>query len=243
MRSPTTVDMTSPPLLAPATNPTAQKLLSVKKCRQIEVWIGETVQFEALQRCASDKAYGHASDDTPALASTPLERSSIDKPTFSAVTPSLSASPVLVCPVCSKSFQEGYLPATASSPANTRISIKSKTATTKPRAMLRGLKMTMSPFSFRAKGHSKIISENDTFDSALSTSMFRLPSAIKEDTHKNSGTQPRPPRSASSSSAPSVAGLGSPNDGDDIGVNKILNERMARLKRAQKLLEKSQCKV
>lgn len=105
----------------------------------------------------------------------------------------------------------------------------------------------MTPFS-SSRSKRKIMtntsSEEETCDPALTTQMFLIAPEGGSQEDKNGRKDRKAPRSRtcpspSSSSAPSVAGLDSSDDEQD-GVDKILSERMARLKRAQKLLEKSQ---
>lgn len=107
----------------------------------------------------------------------------------------------------------------------------------------------MTPFS-SSRPKRKIItntsSEEETCDPALTTQMFLIALEGGSQEDKNGRKDGKAPRartcpSHSSSSATSVAGLDSSDDEQD-GVDKILSERMARLKRAQKLLEKSQGK-
>lgn len=219
-----------PYAFTPASNPTAQQLLPSKRCRQIEIWLDETIQYESLQTCATDKLHGHVSD-APVLSSGGASR-----------TP-----PTFLCPVCNKPVQvSAALPHATLLTSPSSISLSRK-YTTKPRSVLRGLKIAMAPFSRNKLGNKNInsSSEQETCDPALSTKMFLMsPAGEDKGNHNKNHHQKRkdtqsPP---SSSSAPSFAKLGSSHDDDNDGMNKLLNERMARLKRAQKLLEKGQKK-
>lgn len=209
------VEIADPLPFIPATDRTAQKLLSSQRCRQIEIWLDETVQFKSLQYCATDKIHGHA-------AGTAL------------------TSPEQVCPICNHPFQPNTtLPASTSS-------TPSKHITTKPKAILRGLKTAMTPLVFaKAKTNSIVVnnSEDETYDPALATKMFFIPrpgkSGLQIDKQYRTGQEGIHPAACSPDA--SAAELGSSNDEKD-GVKRILDERAARLARAQKLLEKSRKK-
>lgn len=246
--------MTSHPLpFAPATNPTAQKLLPSKRCRQIEVWLEETVQYESLQRCATDKRHGHGSEAPLFITS---ERPFLE-PTTSSSMPSTPAV-VPVCPVCHKPFSDvAALSHAATPPTSSDASIVPSNPNTKPKLVLRGLRTVTRHFSFKGRDNSHDPKET-AYDPALSTKMFLVPPTGKEEEDSNSNNKKKKNHhrnssnrgdnhslhSSSSSFAASFLRLGdSDSNSDDDnkgGVNRILNERMARLKRAQKLLEKSQ---
>lgn len=231
MDNPKPIDMTNTPPFSPASNATAQKLLSSKRCGQIEIWLGETVQYESLQACATDQLCGHASD-APVTSS----GFSPNNPTFPAAASSSAVLPV--CPVCNRPLES-----TSPTSAPSNNTTPSKYNSVKTKAMLRGLKTAIIPFSSRSK--SKIIaSGEETYDPALTTKMFLIPPDGNKDNNDKHGHQdkkvPHPlPSPSSPSSAPSVAKPDSSDDEQD-GLKKLLDERMARLKRAQKLLEKSQ---
>lgn len=214
MDSASSFEMTSPPSLSPATNPTAQRLLTSQKSRQIEIWLDETMYFEDFQQCGSstDKLQGHAAD-----MGLDSSGKSVDKPVSSAKS-FLSAGPS-VCPVCDKPFADTP-PTTAKSSISPVLSIYKATKTT---ALLRGIKTAASPFSFTKSKRN---------DPALSTNMFGSDKNLQVD----QGQTYSP--AAESFLAPSIAKSDSSDD-DNAGVNRILSDRAARLQRAQKLLEKS----
>lgn len=118
------------------------------------------------------------------------------------------------CPVCFRYFrgqepQIGALDAPGPPAA-------SGSKADKPRSVsvFRGLKAAMT--SLKPKDAS------ERYDPALSTKMFVVPAEGGDE--------------AGSNRSSSAAGLGSSDDGD--AGKRLLDERMARLKRAQKLLEK-----
>lgn len=179
---------------------TSEKLLPPKRRKQIETWLGETVQHQALQTCATDRRFGHASDHTISSA----HKSRLSRP----------ISTLTTCPVCGRCFHGEESSSSHSAakslpkhPLDNIQPIKNKT-------IFRGLRSAIT--SLKPKDVDK------TYDPALSTKMFLISPSDNE---------------AGSNSTSSVAGLGSSKDNDD--GNRALDEKMRRLRRAQKLMEKS----
>ncbi|KAJ4397016.1 hypothetical protein N0V93_001240 [Gnomoniopsis smithogilvyi] len=123
-----------------------------------------------------------------------------------------------VCDLCGRYFEgEGPPMAatdTSGQPSDTRVMPKNS------KSMLRGLKSAMAALM----PNNNII--EDGFDPSLTTKMYLVTSADDDENGSDKSS--------------SNARLGS-SDNNDNG-NKTLEEKMARLKRAQKLLEKSQPK-
>lgn len=183
------------------TDKTASKLLSPKRRKQIEVWLEETILYEAHQTCASDKRHGHSSD----VQSSPPQHSDQSRS-------SLTSS---ICAVCGRYIQgeEPVIEAVVASkepPAPRAEQHSSK-------SVFRGLTSAMIPFRSKPSG--------DKYDPALSTKMFLASTADNDDSSGKSSSHVR---------------LGS-SENNENGIQG-LDEKMARLKRAQKLLERSQPK-
>lgn len=127
-----------------------------------------------------------------------------------------SSSTSSICAVCGRYFQ-GEEP-TIEAPEASREPPESRAKQHSSKSMFRGLKSAMTPF--RPK------SSSDRYDPALSTKMFFVSPADDDDD------------ASEKSSFDNRLGSSENNDNSKQG----LDEKMARLKRAQKLLERSQPK-
>ncbi|KAK7714193.1 hypothetical protein SLS64_004292 [Diaporthe eres] len=191
----------------------AQKLLKPRRRAQIDVWVGETVSRWEAQRCAAGRKYGHRSDPpTPSAKGQPGEGSG-------------SAPPVVdgddcICPVCGRPFEDkkpvvAQPGQTVQQPDGAKDGVKPG----KGKHMIRGIRAAMGHLKARDGGRGgEKGKEDEGWDRAVSTQMF-LAAASEF--------------GSSIDTASSTFPFGR-------GDNKELEERMARLRRAQKLLERSQ---
>lgn len=195
----------------------AQKLLKPRRRAQIDVWVGETVSRWEAQRCAAGRKYGHRSDPpTPSAKGHPGESSG-------------SAPPVVdgddcICPVCGRPFEDkkpvvAQPGRTVQQPDGAKDGAKDGIKPGKGKHMMRGIRAAMGHLKARGGGRGgEKGKEDEGWDRAVSTQMF-LAAASEF--------------GSSIDTASSTFPFG-------WGDNKELEERMARLRRAQKLLERSQ---
>ncbi|KAL1846881.1 hypothetical protein Daus18300_014105 [Diaporthe australafricana] len=194
---------------------TARKLLKPTRRAQIEVWLGEVVSWRDTQHCAAGRLFGHHSD---ALAASAVDNRPGDDSSH-------SISRDDICTVCGRS-PEGEEPAAHQAGKEQPQPDGDKLG--KGKHVFRGIRTVMGHLRARDGGRSKE-EEEEGWDRTVSTQMF-----LAEASEHGSSLC-----AALSSSESSAAGGGGGGGG---GGNNALNERMARLMRAQKLLDKSQAK-
>lgn len=194
----------------------AQKLLKPRRRAQIDVWVCETVSRWEGQRCTVGRKFGHRSDPpTSSTTSQPSESSP-------------SAPPVggddCICPVCGRPFEDKKKPAVAQ-PERTAQQpdmAKDGSKTGRGKHMIRGIRAAMSHLKARDGGRGgekgKMV-EEEGLDRAVSTQMFLADASEYDGSSVDSNNASFP--------------LGGER-------NQELEERMARLRRAQKLLDRSQ---
>lgn len=271
MTTTTTTTTATCAVLRPATDAIASQLLPPRRRRQIEIWLGETVRYEALQSCATDKRHGHASDVALATATTTTTTSTSPSTattrTRTTKTKTKPAPGTTHCPVCRRYLTGEEPPTTtiitttatageppflsSSSPSSPSPEAPAGSSNNsrgnKPRAVLRGLKVALqTSLLLRPAGRDV----DEACDPALSTKMFS-PVAPGGRTHghtggggegegreEDDGEEEEEEEEEEADSFPPAARPGSSGDGDAAG-GRLLNERMARLRRAQRLLDKS----
>lgn len=188
----------------------AQKLLKPRRRAQIDVWVGETVSRREAQRCAAGRKYGHRSDPP-----TPSARGESPR----------SGPPVVdggdcICPVCGRPFEDkkpvGAQPERrGQQPDGAKDGVKPG----KGKHMIRGIRAAMGHLKVRDGGRGgEKGKEDEGWDRAVSTQMFL----------------------AAASEYGSSIETASSDFSFAMADNKELKERMERLRRAQKLLERSQ---
>lgn len=188
----------------------ARKLLKPRKRAQVEVWVGETTSQLETQRCTAGRSFGHHSDL--------LAASATDQPGEGQRTAPIDSDDI--CRICGRSFEDAKPVVTQ--PEGTDKQPKSGKPG-KEKHMFRGIRAAVG--QIRASkaggkgGDNK--DEEERWDRAISTQMF-LADASEYASSDETGV---------SSSGP--FGFGACE-------NKELEERMARLMRAQKLLDRSQ---
>lgn len=191
----------------------ARKLLKPRKRAQVEVWVGETTSQLETQRCTAGRSFGHHSDL--------LAASATDQPGEGQRTAPIDSDDI--CRICGRSFEDAKPVVTQ--PERTDKQPKSGEPG-KEKQMFRGIRAAMgqiraSKAGGKAGGKGGDKDEEEHWDRAISTQMF-LADASEYASSDETGV---------SSSGP--FGFGACG-------NKELEERMARLMRAQKLLDRSQ---
>lgn len=193
-------------------NRVARHLLKPRRRAQIEVWLDETMSLWEAQYCSAGRLFGHRSDlFTPAATGQPSE--------------SPRSTPVddHICPVCGRS-SEGEGPSAHPPGKNPPLPpIEGKPG--RGKYMLRGIRAAMG--QFRSKDGSKSGDDDGNgLSRAASTAMF-LAEASEDDSSVATAFSSSGPFGGKDGKAP-------PDE------RKALEERMARLMRAQKLLDRSQ---
>lgn len=200
-------------------NKLARQLLKPRRRAQIEVWLGETVGEQETQYCTAGREFGHRSDSDSFM---PQPTGQPDQSPHS--TPMTQQE---ICPVCGRSPEAEREPSAhppEKGPLPRLIEGKGK-------HMLRGIRAAIGQLRARDGGEGGGDDDDDDMRgpgrAVVSTAMFLAEAS--EDGDSSVAT-------AFSSSGPfgGEDGKASP-DG-----RKALEERMKRLMRAQKLLEKSQ---
>ncbi|ROV97593.1 hypothetical protein VSDG_04553 [Cytospora chrysosperma] len=197
----------------------AQELLRPRRRRQIEVWLGEAVHWEPSQSCAVGKSSGHAPAGPPGRRPAPLA-----SPAAAHQEASVSGPRLPPCQVCGRHFtgegEEQAVPtwtaSTSSPPGGLR---DGDNQPGKTRQVFRGVMSALGIMNSNTRG-------DGVRDPALSTRMFLVEATSDGGSGGGGG---------------SVSSAASRFSSD--GGKQALDERMARLRRAQKLLEKSQPKV
>lgn len=192
----------------------AQKLLKPRRRAQIDVWVSETVSRWEGQRCTVGRKFGHRSD--------PPTASATGQPSES----SPSAPPVdgndFICPICGRPFEDKK-PAVAQ-PERTGQQpdgVKDGPKPGRGKHMIRGIRAAMGHLKARdgGRGGEKGKVEDEGLDRAVSTQMFLADASEYDGSSVDTNNASFP--------------LGG-------GRDQELEERMARLRRAQKLLDRSQ---
>lgn len=195
-------------------NSIARQLLKPRRRAQIDIWLEETVSLWEMQYCTAEREFGHRSDlSTPQPTGQPGE--------------SPRSTPVKddICSVCGRS-SEGNLPSVQPPGKDPPRPIEGKPG--RGKHMLRGIRAAMGQLRVRDGGKCGGEDDEKGPDRAVvSTAMFLA---------EVSGDDDSSVATAFSSSGPFGGGDGkAPPD-----ERKVLEERMKRLMRAQKLLESSQ---
>lgn len=193
----------------------AKNPLKPRRRAQIEVWLDETVGLWGMQHCAAGGLFGHCSD--------------LLTPSTGADQPGEGPRPARddTCPVCGRS-PEGEKEPIATQPGRAKSRLDGA-GPGKGRHVLRGILAAMGRSNARGGGRGGEDKEDEAWDRAVSTHMFLAdPSQY--------GSSVSFVSTGSGSSGPS--GRGDARKG--AAEWKALEQRMARLARAQKLLERSQ---
>lgn len=198
----------------------AQELLRPRRRRQIEVWLGEAVRWEPSQSCAVGKSSGHLPAGPPGRGLPPSASAAHQEA-------SVSGPRLPPCQVCGRHFtgegEEQALPAWTTSPSSSSPPGGPRDGDNRPgktRQAFRGVMSALGIMDSNTGG-------DGVRDPALSTRMFLVEATSDGGSGGGGGG--------------SVSSAASRFSSD--GGKQALDERMARLRRAQKLLEKSQPKV
>jgi len=193
-------------------NKLARQLLKPRRRAQIEVWLNETVNARETQYCTAGRDSGHRLD----LLTLPATIQPDGRPRSMPVKED-------TCPVCGRS-SEGDLPSVQSPGKDPPRSVKGEPG--KGKHMLRGIRAAMGQLRARDGGKGDMDDNEKGLGRAVSTAMF-LAEASEDDSSV---------ATAFSSSGP----FGGEDGKAPVDERKALEERMKRLMRAQKLLERSQ---
>lgn len=231
------------PASGPALGSTASKLLGPKRLRQIDIWLDEVHQYESLQSCATDRRHGQAPDQPSSTAPPSPSRRPLSRLSSSSTTSSNLTSTPAQCPVCSRHLWEPDRPGSKSSQLTTKApSAVVPVADKRPRSsVLKGLRAAV--LSLRVKDAA----EESRYDPALSTRMFSAQTGVEEGGGTNGvcskkASAARPREADEGDEEQEEEEEESSSDGGADVEKKLMAERKARLRRAQKLLEKAQVK-
>lgn len=194
-------------------NRVARQLLKPRRLAQIEVWLDETVGLWEAQYCSAGRLFGHRSDlFTPAATG---------QPSGSSRSPPVDDH---ICPVCGRS-SEGERPSAHPPGKDPPVPpIEGKSG--RGKYMLRGIRAAVG--QFRAKDGGKSVEDDENgLSRAVSTAMFLAEASQDDDSSVATALSSSGPFGGEDGRAP-------PDE------RKALEERMARLMRAQKLLDRSQ---
>jgi hypothetical protein len=196
-------------------NKLARQLLRPRRRAQIEVWLDETVSLWETQSCTAGQLFGHRSDLSTLQPTDPPSEGPHAKPLHDHS-----------CPVCGRPSESGL---TSIQP--TGKDTMSQVESSEPgrrRHILRGIRAAMGQLGFRDgdKGGSED-DDKGPGRAVLSTAMFLAEASGDGDSSV-----------ATAFSSSGLLGGGHGNAPPD--QRKALDERMKRLMRAHKLLERSQ---
>lgn len=192
-------------------NRVARQLLKPRRRAQIEVWLDETVSTWEAQYCSAGRLFGHRSDlFGPAATGQPSE------------SPRSPPEDDHICPVCGRSLEGPSAHPPGKDPPLPPIEGKPG----RGKYMLRGIRAAMG--QFRAKDGGKGGEDDEHgLSRPASTAMFLAVASEDDDSSVATALSSSGPFGGEDGKAP-------PDE------RKALEERMARLKRAQKLLDRSQ---
>lgn len=195
--------------------------LKPRRRAQIEVWLDETVGLWGMQHCAAGASFGHRSD---LMASSTAAADHQPGGGLRPVPVDVDGDDE-ICPVCGRSPEGEKEPPVATQPDRGK-SRPDAAGPGKGKHVLRGILSAVGRPRARGGGRVGEDKEDKGWDRAVSTHMF-----LAEPSQYGSSVS-----TGSGSSGPFGKGGGKKAAAEC----KALEERMARLARAQKLLDRSQ---